>query len=706
MSSGYSFGIDQRYTDIDQMLEKEKPDLLHVVTAPVLRGTAEPIRYPLMNIASEHKVPAVFVTRSMQLVMLLLLTTPTLAQVTGIVTDLSGTPIVEALVSVRATKTRTLSGGDGRFELTGIKDGPLIVIAARKGYYNGSHWLDAPTTGIRIELEAIPQDDNPDYQFVRAKSCGGCHDDQFEDWTGSAMAQAGTNRWVYDIYDGSGTEGGNGGFVYVRDSAYSHVNPASECAACHQPEAWARNPYQPLDPLDSMSTGALHGISCDLCHKIANVDESKANYPGLYPGSVTLTRPAEASSQVQYGVLGDTEFDLDANIMRPSYQPQLTAAMCGACHQDMNDPDEDGDFADEEGVISEPTYLEWLASPYGDPDSPLYTTCVDCHMPPSGANTAGGWYGYSFPDRDTLTIRSHRIEGTTARYLENALTLQMESRILNQQLHVDIRIINDQTGHHVPDGVTVRNMVLLVEANGRRNGQPLTQLRGPVVDDLGGVGDPAQGYFAGLPGILFAKVNHDASGNGPTFFTDATGIQWDNRIAALGVDESSYVFDLPSEGAGVDVRARLIYRRAFRFLVDAKGWTEDGHGRPLADIQPPHFGHLMEEATWSWPGATAVTGATDAGPNDLSLTQNYPNPFNPQTTIRYEIPKPGRVVLQVHNLLGERVRTLVAEHQTAGSHHLTWDGRDEAGRQLAAGIYLYRLQASGGVQMRKMLLIR
>ena len=42
------------------------------------------------------------------------------------------------------------------------------------------------------------------------------------------------------------------------------------------------------------------------------------------------------------------------------------------------------------------------------------------------------------------------------------------------------------------------------------------------------------------------------------------------------------------------MQARLIYRRAFRFLVDAKGWTEDGHGNPLADVAPPHYGHLME----------------------------------------------------------------------------------------------------------------
>ena len=60
---GDMFDIDQRYTDIHEMLEKEKPDLLHIVTAPVLRGTMQFIRYPLMNIASEHRVPAVIIEK-------------------------------------------------------------------------------------------------------------------------------------------------------------------------------------------------------------------------------------------------------------------------------------------------------------------------------------------------------------------------------------------------------------------------------------------------------------------------------------------------------------------------------------------------------------------------------------------------------------------------------------------------------------------
>ena len=60
---GDMFEIGQRYTDMHEMLEKEKPDLLHIVTAPVLRGTMELIRYPLMDIASEHKVPGVIIEK-------------------------------------------------------------------------------------------------------------------------------------------------------------------------------------------------------------------------------------------------------------------------------------------------------------------------------------------------------------------------------------------------------------------------------------------------------------------------------------------------------------------------------------------------------------------------------------------------------------------------------------------------------------------
>jgi hypothetical protein len=363
---------------------------------------------------------------------------------------------------------------------------------------------------------------------------------------------------------------------------------------------WIENPFSPLigpeDPGYS-SAGVMHGISCDVCHKLADVDVEKINFPGIFPGAVTFTRPAGPNFlQVQYGVLGDVDFSSPI-FMRASYQPQLVAEVCGTCHQDKNDPDGNHTF---NGVTSEPTYQEWVDSPYGNSQSSFYATCVDCHMPPSGEIYVCGMGGG--PVRDPETIRSHTIEGTTPQYLENAVEMTMETQRLGDTIGVVVSIDNSLTGHHVPTGVTVRNMILLVEA--WREGEdpllnPLPHTGSQIIHDLGGVGDPAQGYYAGLPGRFFAKVNHDADGNGPTFFTEATGIQFDNRIPALGSDVTDYSFSVAGGEGNINVRARLIYRRAFRFLVDAKQWTQDGHGNPLEDVLPPHFGHLMEIAEQS-----------------------------------------------------------------------------------------------------------
>ncbi|RMG67772.1 MAG: choice-of-anchor B family protein, partial [Calditrichaeota bacterium] len=92
---------------------------------------------------------------------------------------------------------------------------------------------------------------------------------------------------------------------------------------------------------------------------------------------------------------------------------------------------------------------------------------------------------------------------------------------------------------------------------------------------------------------------------------------------------------------------------------------------------------------------SAVTGIDLPGgePGDFQLAQNFPNPFNPSTTIAYCMPEAGLVTLTVYNALGQPIRTLVNAVQTAGRHQVVWDGRDARGREVAAGIYLYRLQA-------------
>jgi hypothetical protein len=93
-------------------------------------------------------------------------------------------------------------------------------------------------------------------------------------------------------------------------------------------------------------------------------------------------------------------------------------------------------------------------------------------------------------------------------------------------------------------------------------------------------------------------------------------------------------------------------------------------------------------------------------PKDLVLQQNYPNPFNTVCNIEYVLPFDCHVTLTVYNILGQKVRILVDEHQRKGLNKAFWDGKDDQGRNVASGIYLYRLQAGDLIQTRKMLLIK
>jgi MYXO-CTERM domain-containing protein len=538
------------------------------------------------------------------------------AQVSGtVLDDETGEPIAGAVVSVQASHLETTTDASGAFELSEASGGGLVIVAGAKGYFYASSMRSTPATDVELRLEYVPQEDDPYYTFTSPEKCSACHPEQYEQWLDSPMQKGGMNTWVYDIYDGTGTgTEALPGFIYLRDSVFAENNPASECASCHQPEPWARKPFEPLGDRSQPTRGMLHGVSCDVCHRIADIDISKPNFPGIFPGVVTLTRPQNKDWEVMYGVLGDVDYEV-TGWMRASYQPQLRSEICAACHQDANDPNENHDFESPESIISEPTYLEWVATPYADPDSELHAECVDCHMAPTNAKAACDRVSLNRPAGD---VRSHRIVGTSAEFLENAVSMTMDAEIVGDSLEVEVAITNDRTGHHVPTGVTIRNMILLVEAWQESNGEPLEHTGSTVIHDLGGLGDPAEGYYAGLPGRLYAAINQAESGASPTFFTEAVAIVSDNRIPALATDATSYSFAVPEEAGEIEVRARLIYRRSWRALVDGKQWKYDGHGKPLEDIAPPHFGHLMASAerTLSSDSTAPDGGVPDAGDPD------------------------------------------------------------------------------------------
>ncbi|UCH62148.1 MAG: carboxypeptidase regulatory-like domain-containing protein [Fidelibacterota bacterium] len=94
-------------------------------------------------------------------------------------------------------------------------------------------------------------------------------------------------------------------------------------------------------------------------------------------------------------------------------------------------------------------------------------------------------------------------------------------------------------------------------------------------------------------------------------------------------------------------------------------------------------------------------------PDAYALGANYPNPFNPSTTITYQLPEAGHVNLQVYDLTGKVVNTLVGEYQPAGYHQVLWNGKDHKGAPMATGVYFYRIVAGKGyAETRKMVLMK
>ncbi|MEE3258246.1 MAG: FlgD immunoglobulin-like domain containing protein, partial [Candidatus Latescibacterota bacterium] len=107
------------------------------------------------------------------------------------------------------------------------------------------------------------------------------------------------------------------------------------------------------------------------------------------------------------------------------------------------------------------------------------------------------------------------------------------------------------------------------------------------------------------------------------------------------------------------------------------------------------------------PANTAVRETReDALPAIFTLAQNFPNPFNAATTIRFELPERADVELALYNLAGQRIATLATGERPAGTYTLTWDGRDDSGRALASGLYLYRLRSGQTTETRKLTLLR
>jgi hypothetical protein len=131
------------------------------------------------------------------------------------------------------------------------------------------------------------------------------------------------------------------------------------------------------------------------------------------------------------------------------------------------------------------------------------------------------------------------------------------------------------------------------------------------------------------------------------------------------------------------------------------GDTLSFHYTVSTTTQPPRFSRWRGSVVVEMP-LLVIDGLGGAG-NAVSVG---PNPFNPETTVHYVVTTPGRVTLEVYDVRGARIATLVDASMMAGEHTATWNGRDEKGVPVGSGVYFGRLTSSAGVRSYKMTVVK
>ncbi len=214
----------------------------------------------------------------------------------------------------------------------------------------------------------------------------------------------------------------------------------------------------------------------------------------------------------------------------------------------------------------------------------------------------------------------------------------------------------------------------------------------PIVGDVSG---------DGIPDVIFGiGGGSDASPNKIYGFRSTGTDLYGFPISTIGpVRATPTLADIGNDG-DVD----LVYAG---WDLSLHVWELNQPYYPEAMPWPTFQGNVMRTGVWT--PYDPNTSVEDPGiPLRLGLAQNVPNPFNPSTTIAFTLPSDyeGRVTLNVYDVLGRRVRTLLSTRMEGGAHAVTWLGRDDEGRSTASGVYLYRLVTETGQRQGRMTLVR
>jgi hypothetical protein len=208
--------------------------------------------------------------------------------------------------------------------------------------------------------------------------------------------------------------------------------------------------------------------------------------------------------------------------------------------------------------------------------------------------------------------------------------------------------------------------------------------------------------------LAYMNYSHDLSPYGEAFITlyhknviidgdtcfvlisNDGGNSWITVGNITGFSGSSYVYGEYDISDALSI-FRHNYKVGFRFVSDPDGNS---------------IGVMIDDIGWRVGAMTGVEDAPVSLPEKLTLRQNYPNPFNPRTALSFGLPDKSDVSLEIFDLLGRKITTVVNGELEAGNHSIIWDGKDSYGNPVSSGIYFYRLVTDFGVKQAKMTLLK
>ncbi len=126
----------------------------------------------------------------------------------------------------------------------------------------------------------------------------------------------------------------------------------------------------------------------------------------------------------------------------------------------------------------------------------------------------------------------------------------------------------------------------------------------------------------------------------------------------------------------------------------------------VLNLDDPESYYAAGPIYWIDESEVSIVEPSEMVPEQFVLYPNYPNPFNPTTTLRYDLPEDSHVSIMIFDLMGREIRTLINKQQSAGIKSIMWDGTNDLGQPLSAGMYLYRISAGDFHSVKKMVLLK